>query len=64
MRAPIYLNIYFSETKKKQKTATQNMKHTTYLFRGSWQSPISANEWIVLALFFKAFAAHPVVFVT
>ena len=32
MRAPIYLNVYFSETKKQQKTATQNMKHTTYLF--------------------------------
>ena len=37
MRAAIYLNIYFSETKKKkkrQKTATQNMKHSpAYLFR-------------------------------
>ena len=37
MRAPIYLNIYFSEAKKKQNTATQNMKHIppheTYLFR-------------------------------
>ena len=63
-RTNLFKNIFFwKKKKKKQKTATQNMKHTTYLL-GSWQSPISANEWIVLALFFKTFAARPVVFVT
>ena len=47
MCAPIYLNIYFSETNK-QKKRPHKTQHTS---SGSWQSPISANEWIVLALF-------------
>ena len=44
MRAPIYLNICFSETKKKQKTATQNMKHTTYLF--SFVAVTNFRKWM------------------
>ena len=46
----LFKHIFFwTEKNKKQPHKTWNTQHTSL---GSWQSPISANEWIVLALFF------------
>ena len=63
MRAPIYLNICFSETKK-QKAAIQNMKHTKYLF--GFVAVTNFRKWMDCFGFIllKTFAARQVVFVT
>jgi len=61
----ILKHISRKQTNKRKKKITQKKKRDTqHTSLGSWQSPIPANAWIVLALFFKTFAARPVVLVT